>query len=688
MKQCPACGREYDDNVTFCPVDGNGLFPTLIDGKYRIEKKIGEGGMGQVYRATHVEIGTPFALKVLHAQFGEDATAIARFRREAQAAAQIRHPNAVSVTDFGVTKDSNLVYFVMEYLEGMSLGEWLREGHGLSYADIFLIFSGICAALHTAHTKGIVHRDVKPDNIFLLLDEDNHIKGVKVLDFGIAKLKRQDKSTLTVSGTVVGTPDYMSPEQCQGLELDARSDIYSLGVMLYQLFTGRVPFQNENPMATLVAHVSQAPLPPATVNPNVPPSINQLILRALAKNPADRPETALHLLGELDQALREIGVTPATTSRPTLPTTLPATQLLNDHKTVDDKRPSKAGLHNTSAENHQTLQLIAEVSATPDKSDTQIHRRSTGSNRKLDMQFGGGTRAYVTAEETVAPANNRLWLMAAGVVVVGLVLAGGGWYFQRGLLREGDTTQKMTAGRPDTPPVPAPPPGMVYIPGGTFIMGNNASPDDFEKPEHERQVAPFFIDKTEVTNEQYAKFVQETGHPPPPNWRGQKTFPPGTAKLPVAEVSWDDAQAFAKWAGKRLPTEVEWEYAARGTDRRLYPWGNEFDPSKLNAGRDISQIKDQRRQVGSFGGESPFGLLDMAGNVSEWTDSGYDLYPGSQAVIKPQFQPLKIIRGGCFADDARKTMVTRRLMNDRTFRDLSTGFRCAKDAPALATNSP
>jgi serine/threonine-protein kinase len=676
MKQCPACGQQYEDSVAFCPVDGKGLIPLLIDGKYRIEEKIGEGGMGQVYRAIHVEIGTPFALKVLHPQYGEDEKAVQRFRREAQAAAQIRHPNAVSVTDFGVTKDSNLVYFVMEYLEGESLGDWLRKKHPLSVEDIYFIFSCVCSALHAAHLKGIVHRDVKPDNIFLLLDEQRSIKDVKVLDFGIAKLKRQGKNTLTASGTVIGTPAYMSPEQCQGLELDARSDIYSLGVIMYELFTGQVPFQSENAMATLMAHVSQTPLPPINLNPSIPPGINRLILCALAKQPHERPETALHLLSELEHALHEAGVQLGTASM---------TNLLKTQRHAGRSTPGGSKLTTTDVgagtpTAERTLALAGSKSITD--WTTAEGQQTTAARRQSTTEPGEKTRTYTTTTGGKRAVAARPWLpiaAAVGLVVLGLVAAGG-WYISQRPATAGQETTTTAAPKP--PPAP---PGMVYIPGGTFIMGNNNSPDDFEKPEHERYVAPFFIDRTEVTNEQYAQFVQETGHPPPPNWKGKKTYPPGTAKLPVAEVSWDDAQAFAKWAGKRLPTEVEWEYAARGTDRRLYPWGMEFDPTKLNAGRDISRIKDQRRQVGSFPGASPFGVLDMAGNVAEWTDSGYDLYPGSQAVIKPEFQPLKIIRGGCFADDARRTMVTRRLMNERTFRDLSTGFRCAKDAPPVNT---
>src|SRR5262249_8061551 len=231
MKECPTCKREFKDHLIFCPFDGQELTEKIqldkligvtIDDKYLIEEKVGHGGMGTVYKATHVHIGNTVAIKVLHQKLSSDKKALKRFLPEVRAAAFIRHPNAVAVTDFGVTKDTSIAYLVMEFLEGVELRQRMR-GKQLEYEETLNIIQQTCSAVQVAHSKGIIHRDLKPDNIWLLKDEDG-IQRVKVLDFGIAKLKTvTETSNLTQQGMIVGTPFYMSPEQCRGDELDARS---------------------------------------------------------------------------------------------------------------------------------------------------------------------------------------------------------------------------------------------------------------------------------------------------------------------------------------------------------------------------------------------------------------------------------------------------------------------------------
>jgi serine/threonine-protein kinase len=216
---------------------------------------------------------------------------------------------------------------------------------------------------------------------------------------------------------------------------------------------------------------------------------------------------------------------------------------------------------------------------------------------------------------------------------------------------------------------------MVLIAQGEFTMGSNESEELSEKPEHSVKVGSFYIDRTEVTNENYYEFVKVTRHPPPQDWIDGK-FRPGEDKYPVVYVSWFDADAYARWLGKRLPTESEWEYAARGDDKRLYPWGGSvFSPQNANS---KETDKNHPMPVGSYpSGASRFGMLDMAGNVAEWTASDYTLYPGSKANMEPG---NKIIRGGSFFFAASQAMVTTRWSVPPGTVKGYIGFRCAKDA--------
>ncbi len=316
MKICPECKRQFEHNVGFCAFDGthlvvnenqDDLVGRLIDYKYQIHERIARGGTGSVYAGTHLQLNMPIAVKIMHREMTADFTSVERFRREAYATMQIRHPNAIAVMDFGVTPD-NLVYVVMERLEGKSLRDRLKEAKYLSLTEANEIIQQVSAAMAVAHKRKIIHRDLKPENIFIHQDGDTSI--VKVLDFGIAKLvaghPEEGSLELTRQGFVVGTPYYMSPEQCYGKDLDARADIYSLGIVLYEMLAGRVPFTGRSHTAVAVKQAREKPRPLYELRPEVPPVVNAVVMHALEKSPNDRPADVTAFAQELEAAMKAV----------------------------------------------------------------------------------------------------------------------------------------------------------------------------------------------------------------------------------------------------------------------------------------------------------------------------------------------------------------------------------------------
>src|SRR5215813_389652 len=280
----------------------------LLGGRYKLEQCIGSGGMGEIYRARRMHIGDTVAVKVLRADVVEDEKSRQRFYREARAAAMLHHPNAVVIHDFG-EDDDGTAYIVMELLVGRSLRQVLIQEGTINAVRAYGIIRQASAALDAGHRNGIVHRDIKPDNI-ILLDSNDAADHVKILDFGIAKVldnKTLDthslEQRLTNVGSVIGTPHYMAPEQCQGEEADSRSDIYSLGVVLYELLTGVAPFLAKTPTGVAIKHVTEKPRPLREINPSVPEAVDRVVLHALEKDPNARPQTALELAREFENAL-------------------------------------------------------------------------------------------------------------------------------------------------------------------------------------------------------------------------------------------------------------------------------------------------------------------------------------------------------------------------------------------------
>src|SRR5918912_259910 len=281
MKRCPKCGKAYDNANTLCPDDGAVLVKTgdtllgqTLAGKYRIEERISEGGMGAVYRGTHVLMDKTVAIKVLHPTLAADDKIVARFTREAKAASRISHPHALTVTDFG-EDEQGVVFLVMEYLRGQTLKQVIRTEGPLPLARIVEITRQVAGALDAAHAEGVVHRDLKSDNIML-----EEVAGgndwAKVLDFGIAKIQEpvgQDPE-LTAPNLIIGTPQYMSPEQCsQAAEIDKRTDIYSLGVIVFEMLAGHVPFTGESATAIMLKHLQEPAPSLLTERQDIPPAV-------------------------------------------------------------------------------------------------------------------------------------------------------------------------------------------------------------------------------------------------------------------------------------------------------------------------------------------------------------------------------------------------------------------------------
>lgn len=717
MKKCASCGRDFPEQTTFCPFDGKKLdspdtitevdkfIGMVLDGKYCIESKIGQGGMGNVYKAKHVHMDTMVAVKILHPNLVSDQTTVERFRREARAAITVNHPNAIHVMDFGVTGDK-IVYLVMEFLEGTSLRRILEIEKFLPPQKAINTIKQVCAAVEAAHIKNIIHRDLKPDNI-VVLNYGLPTEQVKVLDFSIAKLKISSDGpvNLTQQGMVVGTPQYMSPEQAEGQELDIRSDLYSLGVIVYEMLTGDLPFKATTPMALILKHIHALPRPLRELKEDISPALEAVVLRTLAKKREDRPQSATRLAEQLEEALHQENVPVKSETAPVLvrPTGDPLSPLGKgglskptqpvvgagsfSGATAPLKMPVESSLPNI-ANSPGSLDYSGDYSVDPSKIPSKIanspSKSQNGNKSIVPSSVPSGSPPDAVSLPEAKPNSTKKLLVVVGGVLFALVIALSVYFFFFNQPSEDPSGSTATDKNPNAWMEKM---QMVIIPMGTFSMGADSGVEEDASPSHQVKVGSFAMGKYEVTNKEYKAYIKATNSPSPEGWNGSE-YPVGQDDFPVGNISWDQANAYCKWLSSqsgvefRLPTEVEWEYAARGVDGRFFPWGTDWDTTKTVFGDNSNSSSKMVTSSLLSGDRSPFGLIGMAGNVSEWTNSDVKAYPNSKYQPKDSDLNCKVIRGGNY-QTKKKDLLTnvKRFWQPNNYKDARVGFRLAADNP-------
>jgi serine/threonine protein kinase/formylglycine-generating enzyme required for sulfatase activity len=799
MKECPACRRCFPDDINHCPQDGDATLPSLLgdpilDARYQLERRLGQGGMGVVFQARHIFLKTQHAIKVILPDLvGNDPMLVTRFRQEALAAAAIKHPNIIAVTDFGVVRGT-MPFLVMEFVNGRSLQEIMAEEGAMPAARAFELICATASGVAAAHRQNIVHRDLKPLNI-MVCENTPVAEGLRILDFGLAKIRSGELLGSFVQAKtsgLMGSPFYMAPEQWSDEEPDSRADIYSLGIILYQMLGGDVPFKGSSIPSIMKKHLTESPPPLKSMGVSVPPEIEAVVRHALSKDPAERTPSVEKFLEELrdavnsaSAALKTTGDSPevqvADPNRTTGPrgpgsntgvvsvrggqtqvtgfeTNYDAgsgavsspilTEQLKQASITDEalkreqeakERFAREALASDAEERKRRLgeeserqrkereereeqdrqhkEQLARVAKQAEELEQKLSRLATSmvpqgaavidpevtqiaQRANQAQQVGGATAVDIptaTWQQNAVtmtggfPGEKRspALLIGLAMLLILVVGAGVGGYF---LLRPKQVagTNGNANGRPNGPTSPTDPPvafkpEMVEIPGGTFQMGRNDGPPQ-ERPAHAVTVKTFFMEKTEVTNSEYAEFLHETNHAAPEYFHGGKP-PFGQELWPVVSVSVDDAKAFAEWRSKRdkvtyrLPTEEEWEYAARGGDQDLlYPWGNDWVEGMAVVNQGFPKA------VGSLpGGKSRWGNLDMYGNVWEWTTTVIALYPGNEgAEFPPQYNGWIIKRGGSFTSipgDKRNPITnTYRDFAPATTKHPTIGFRLVRSA--------
>ncbi|MEW6358262.1 MAG: SUMF1/EgtB/PvdO family nonheme iron enzyme [Planctomycetota bacterium] len=756
---CPACGcvvPVVDPNeqtmakkkLASDPLVGKAL------ADFRILEKLGEGGIASVYRANNLRLDKQVALKVIPEKAVEtDPELGKRFVREARAAAKLEHSNIVPV--YSIDRAGGYFFIEMQLVDGESLVQRIQREGTLHASEAVRITIDVAKALAFAHHRGVIHRDIKPGNIMLMQDES-----VKVTDFGLAKVS-QARTQLTTDGQIMGTASYMSPEQCEGRPTDARSDIYSLGCTLFEMLTGRPPFLGENAMALLLQHRDTPPPSPGSFVDGLPSWLCMVTLKMLAKRPEDRYQSCEEAADELQRGWTQ-GRIRRKTERQLKRAMRPQRAGLRTFAFVaaiglsmavgigvgvwmqmGRDVPERKGAHTvetppkplhkptettpkqpTAAPEPVKVQEepVAEVKAEPKPLPVEAAPTATKPELQPKPPQPEPPPTAKEAEKTApVAAVAKPLVREEGKKPPPLAAQPAEPEPKPAVEKPAQEKYVATAATGEKIPDPLSrathvitsngkkieaPVGMVYVPAGTFLMKDRGADGRGQATEKKVQVDAFFIEKYEVTNAQYAAFVEATGAFPPPQWMQNGGRPPeGQENHPVVNLPYESAAAYAAWCGKRLPTAAEWVKAA-GWDAsrkklREYPWGDTYGSGRANdcyqagcrckgqrekhfawlnsqvdpmrGGREMMKLGGKAAPVGKFKDDlSPFGCYDMAGNVQEWVigAAGSDSRGDGQMMCGGHW--------GANQDDLRTSTQHPFVRPHPLF---FVGFRCALSAP-------
>jgi serine/threonine protein kinase/formylglycine-generating enzyme required for sulfatase activity len=694
-------------------------------GPYEIVEFIGSGGMAEVYKGYHPELDRYVAVKIVGRHLESDTVFNTRFRREARAIAQLRHPNIVQVFDFGAAEGGH--YMIMEYVEGTTLANLIAEANAgervLEPEDITFTCRQIAAALDHAHKQGVIHRDVKPSNILITRS------GQAILtDFGLALLRSRRAEDVS-DGTAFGTPEYMAPEQISDSRAASpASDIYSLGVVLYEMATGQVPFRAESAVDTALRHLNDTAPDPRILRSDIPEGVAQVMLTALSKSPKDRFRTAIQMANALERAYAEPdGLLPSPEEHVDTGT-LSLPRRAAEERTLLVRRS-----HVGPSERREFRRLRSEDRASKRVEKTRRTREKKAIRKAKRLAHKTDRRKKILRwVRTVVLAGVVLTVLAAGVYVLQTMgVLSISFSLPARLIASAEATESPTntpaptsTPMPTETPVPTatplqaaestpvPPLAVVslevgssafriqdgaimqFVPAGTFLMGTDeVNRNQADRPQHSVYLSDYWIDRTEVTNAQYALCVAEGRCEPPITTRYYEDA--NFADYPVAYLQYESAAAYCLWmAGKTgqvigLPSEAQWEKAAAWDPvaevAYRYPWGNEAASPELLR-YVFSPAPYPAAPVGSFpAGASPYGVLDMAGNVMEWVadwfDASYYQRTGvSVDPVGPQTGTARITRGGSWSRDGAFAVSTLRNPTRATTYGEDIGFRCALSA--------